>query len=265
MKFNKWLFELIREDDQNDREAKLFDIIIIILIFQSVIAVVLTTFPEVPAYVHKFNRIMEYITVTVFTIEYIARVYVAHLYHPDQNKWKVTIRYVFSFMALIDLISILPFYLPMVFKVDLRALRMLRLFRLLRIFKLNRYFSGFLVVINVLKKKKEELIASLFVVVVLMIVASILMYFFEHEAQPTVFENAFSGLWWAVETVTTLGYGDIYPVTFMGRLLATFIAFLGIALVAVPTGIISAGMSDKLQHHKEKQKNYCPNCGEKLH
>jgi voltage-gated potassium channel len=176
-------------------------------------------------------------------------------------------KYVFSFMAIIDLLAILPFYLPFVITVDLRVLRMVRLLRLIRLLKVNRYSSALVIVGNVLKKKSAQLISSMFVVLILLVISSVLMYNIEYEAQPGVFDNAFTGFWWAVATLTTIGYGDIYPVTVAGKLLGIFISFLGIGLMAVPIGIISAGFVESVVHEKgndEEKKHYCPYCGKKI-
>ena len=127
----------------------------------------------------------------------------------------------------------------------------MRLVRLLRIFKLNRYFDAIKSLGEVIVLKKRELLGSLFFVSILMLISSLLMYSAEHEAQPEVFRNAFSGLWWAVATLTTVGYGDIYPVTALGRLLGAFIAFSGLAAVAIPTGIISSGLMEALSRGRE--------------
>lgn len=139
---------------------------------------------------------------------------------------------------------------------------MLRIVRLFRVFKLNRYTSALSTIATVFKKKKSQLISSIFVVLLLMIIAAVLMYSIENEAQPDVFENAFSALWWAIATLTTVGYGDIYPVTVLGKILSAVIALLGIGLVAVPTGIISAGFMETIDHDEEKC--YCPYCGKKI-
>lgn len=264
-KIKVYIFNLIRDDDENDVKAKIFDGVILSLILLSLISVIISTFDEIPNSIVKMNMYIEIVSIILFTMEYIARVWVADLYHPDQNKAKVRLRYIFSFMAIIDLLAIIPFYIPYFTKTDLRALRALRLSRLLRIFKLGRYFVALNSVISVLKRKKEQLLSSICVVVVLMLISSILMYYFEHDAQPDVFKNAFSGLWWAVATITTVGYGDIYPVTVMGKLLSAFIAILGIGLVAVPTGIISAGFSEELGEDNHSDAiSYCPSCGKKL-
>ena len=175
----------------------------------------------------------------------------------------------FSFMALIDLIAILPFYIPFIIKIDLRALRALRTVRLLRMFKMNRYTKALSSIADVFKRKASQLQSSVFVVFLLMIISSILMYQVEHAAQPGVFKNAFSGIWWAVATFTTVGYGDIYPVTAAGKVLSALIALLGIALVAVPTGIITAGFMEQIDDKDDSEEEvedfkYCPHCGKRI-
>lgn len=263
-KMRRNIFRIISADDEGYLPSKIFDIVIMLLIIQSIISVILSTFIGVPLWITKINEKMEIISVVIFTGEYILRIWTADLYYTDMGKIKSRIKYIFSFMALVDLIAILPFYLPFVTNIDLRALRTLRLIRMVRIFKLGRYIAALHIITNVLNKKKEQLISSLFVVGVLMIISSILMYYFEHDAQPDVFQNAFSGLWWAIATLTTVGYGDIYPITLAGKVISAFIALLGIGLVAVPTGIISAGFSEEIENSKDDQYKYCPHCGNKL-
>jgi voltage-gated potassium channel len=138
---------------------------------------------------------------------------------------------------------------------------------MLRILKVNRYTDALSAVGDVLKRKASQLVSSMLVVLVMMIIASVLMYYIEYEAQPEVFENAFSGVWWAVATLTTVGYGDIYPITAPGKMLSTVISLLGIGLVAVPTGIISAGFLEQMNLDADKsgeEARYCPHCGKKL-
>lgn len=269
LKIKYAIFNTIRDDDENDFISTIFDGTIIVMILLSVVSVILSTFSNLPNYIVKMNSYFEIISVIIFTIEYLLRVWTADLYY-HLGPVKSRIKYIFSFMALVDLISILPFFIPFVLKVDLRLLRMIRLIRIFRILKLQRYTDGLNSVINVFKKKKEQLLASIFVVIVLMVISSILMYYCEHDIQPDVFDNAFSGLWWATATLTTVGYGDIYPITVLGKLLSAFLAILGIGLVAVPTGIISAGFSEELELSKEQEAIdneefiFCPYCGKKL-
>jgi voltage-gated potassium channel len=164
-------------------------------------------------------------------------------------------RFIFSWPSLIDLLAIIPYYLVLVFPLDLTVLRVVRVLRVLRLLKAGRYSSALTSVVHVVKKQSHQLVSSMTVVFVLMLIASVLIYSVEHDAQPDIFSNAFSGLWWAVATITTVGYGDIYPVTFLGKILSSVIALLGIALVAVPTGIISAGFVEFAKGGNEKKLN----------
>ncbi len=148
---------------------------------------------------------------------------------------------------------------PLIITFDLRFLRMLRLTRLFRLFKVYRYSKALRIVGRVLKNKKEPLFLTLFVTFMLLLIASSLMYYIEHDAQPDAFPNIFSAFWWAVATLTTIGYGDVLPITGWGKLLSGVIALLGIGLVALPTGIIGSGFMEVIER-KEKPR-YCPHCG----
>lgn len=266
MRIKERIFNLIRDDDENDLASNIFDGIIIALIAINVIIVIAQTFSLSETVQDIFDWI-ELISVAIFSVEYLLRVYTADLIRPELSPLKARIKYIFSFMAIIDLLAILPFYLPYVISIDLRVLRILRVIRLFRIFKLNRYTTALASIGAVFKRKKNQLLSSIFVVVLLMIMASVLMYNVESEAQPEAFSNAFSSLWWAVATLTTVGYGDIYPITVLGKILSAIIALLGIGLVAVPTGIISAGFTELIDEEKENEEDeklYCPYCGHKL-
>jgi voltage-gated potassium channel len=155
----------------------------------------------------------------------------------------------FSVFGIIDLFSILPYFL-LVLPSGMVAFRVLRVFRILRLFKINAQYDAFNVIMDVLKKKKEQIISSVCIVLIMMLASSLLMYSVEHEAQPNVFENAFSGVWWSVSTLLTVGYGDIYPVTTLGKIMAIVMSFLGVGLVAIPTGIISAGFVEQYTRMK---------------
>ncbi|MCQ2368747.1 MAG: ion transporter [Kiritimatiellae bacterium] len=223
---------------------KFCDWFITTLILLSVIIVFAVTF-DLPPSLRRVCVVGEVFASLVFTIEYIVRLW----------KAEKKLRYVFSPMAIIDLVAILPFYLPMFLPGSLLGIRALRLVRLLRILKLNRYFDALGVLGSVIASKRRELLGSLFFVFLMMLISSLLMYSAEHDAQPEVFKNAASGLWWAVATLTTVGYGDIYPVTNLGRLLGAFIAFSGIAAVAIPTGIITAGLTERIDRSRQAEKD----------
>lgn len=155
------------------------------------------------------------------------------------------LRYIFSFSGIVDLLSFLPYYLPVFFPAGVVAFRMFRVVRIFRLFRINAYYDALNVIGSVLKSKKDQLLSSIFIILVLMTGSSLCMYSLEHEVQPDVFENAFSGFWWAVSTLLTVGYGDIYPITISGRIFGIIITFLGVGMVAIPTGILSAGFVEQ--------------------
>lgn len=258
------VYNTIRTDDENDTASNVFDFIIILLIIINVIMVIAETF-SLPELAKQVFRYIEIVSVVIFTIEYLLRVWTADFIFSDISPSKARLKYALSFMAVIDLLAILPFYLPFIIKIDLRVLRMLRIIRLLRVFKVNRYTDALSTIGSVFVRKKSQLLSSIAVVLLLMVIAAVLMYNVENAAQPDAFSNAFDALWWAVATLTTVGYGDIYPVTALGKLLSSVIALLGIGLVAVPTGIISAGFVELLGgDEKDEEKQYCPYCGHKI-
>lgn len=162
-------------------------------------------------------------------------------------------------MAIIDLLAILPFYLPFV-GVDLRLLRMLRLLRIFRLFKIARYLKALNLMKRVFSKKKEELIIALIFTIFLLLIASTLMYYVENEVQPENFSSIPETMWWGIATLTTVGYGDIYPISGLGQILGGVIAIIGIGLFALPTGILAAGFSEELSQVKFKENN-CSTCG----
>ncbi len=264
MKIKQRIFEIIQVAEPDDKISKVFDISLMSLIILNVCLVIADTF-ALKEITRKIFYYIETFSVIVFTIEYILRVWTADLLYSKDKYFIAKIKYVFSFLAIIDLLAIIPFYLPFIIPIDLRVLRMLRIIRLFRIFKINRYTDALTKIFKVFKDKKHELLSSIFVVLLLMIIAAVLMFNIENTAQPEVFKNAFDALWWALATLTTVGYGDIYPVTVLGKILSAIIALLGIGLVAVPTGIISAGFVESISDSKEeKEIKYCPYCGEKL-
>lgn len=221
------------------------DYFLTMLILVSVVIVFALTFDLPERVVDAFQVIEAGISV-VFSIEYVLRLLTADLLFPKLPKLRAVFKYVRSPLAVVDLVSILPFLMFLVLPGSFLGLRAVRLLRLLRILKLNRYFDAIHAIGDVLLAKRRELLGSFFFVVILMLISSLLMYSAEHEAQPKIFRNAFSGLWWAVATLSTVGYGDIYPVTVLGRLVGGLIAFTGIAAVAIPTGIVTAGLTETL-------------------
>ncbi|MDR2673049.1 MAG: ion transporter [Coriobacteriales bacterium] len=224
---------------------------VLALIILSVILVIIDTFSGIPPVITELSFAAESIITAAFTVEYLVRLWTAPLLYPALSPAKARLRFVVSLSSLIDLIAIVPFYAMLMVPNNLRLLRVIRIFRVFRILKLERYTSALHSVIMVIKSTAGQLVSSLAVFLLLLIVASVFMYLAEYDAQPEVFCNALSGLWWAITTVTTVGYGDIYPVTPIGKLLGAFISLLGVGLIAIPTGIISAGFIKQAQKNKK--------------
>ena len=208
-------------------------------------------------YLIVWNSILLFVihsTVAFFAVDYILRIWTAKYQYKGEKEIRAIGKYIFSTAGLIDLISFLPEYLPFFFPAGGGAFRMVRLIRIFRLFRINHYYDSLNVISEVLKSRKQQLVSSVFIIVMLMIASSLCMYSLEHEAQPAVFTNAFSGIWWAASTLLTVGYGDIYPVTMLGKLFGIFIAFLGVGMVAIPTGIISAGFVEQYSEIKKRSK-----------
>ncbi len=243
MRIRRMIFTILQPDDGDSALSRIFDWFVTALILTSVVIVFVATF-NLPSGTIRVLSDIEAVASVVFTIEYALRIITADFLYQDKGPVSSRIKYIFSPMALVDFVAILPFWLPMFLPETLLGLRALRLVRLLRILKLHRYYDAMRSLGEVVVLKKRELLGSIYFVAILMLLASLLMYSAEHDAQPDVFRNAFSGLWWAVATLTTVGYGDIYPVTVVGRFLGALIAFSGIAAVAIPTGIITTGLGE---------------------
>jgi len=268
-------FDAILSDGKKSTKGDKFDKYITILIVLNVIAIVAESYESIETKYHLFFVYFEYFSVAVFSIEYLIRIWTAQMLYPKLPLWKARLKFISSPFAIIDLLAIAPFYLPLIFVIDLRFIRALRLLRLLRILKLSRHSESLRMISRVLKNSKAELGVTVFVVFILMIVSSSLMYYIEKDAQPDAFQNIGQGFWWAVATLTTVGYGDIYPITGLGKFISGIIALLGIGLVALPTGIISSSFMDEISSrkkdnnectfdHKQMTTRYCPHCGEKL-
>lgn len=244
----KKIFDIIQIGDKSNVLSRLFDYFIVFNIFFNITALVLETFEELNAYAAIFNAV-EIITTLIFFIEYILRIYTADFLYPDKSTGKAIFRFVTSFDGIVDLFTIIPAFFLSGFVV----FRILRVIRIFHLFRINTQSDSFNIITKVLYNKKNQIIYSLIIIMILMLAGSLCMYSVEHEAQPDVFRNAFSGIWWTASAVLTIGYGDIAPITTLGRALAIFISFLGVGVVAIPTGILSAGFVE--EYSKESREN----------
>ncbi len=257
------IYEILNGDPTRDVYTRIFHVFIITLILLNVFSVILVTVESLSSRYGTLFKAFEVFSVSVFTIEYFLRLWSCTVDNKFHGAMKGRARFAVTPFAIIDLMAILPFYLPMFLPLDLRFIRALRLFRLFRILKMGRYSESLRTLGNVLKEEKEELLIAVFVVLILLVVASSLMYFIENAAQPSAFSSIPAAMWWSVATLTTVGYGDIYPVTPMGKFLGALIAILGIGMIALPAGILTTGFAKEIQKKHEK-KAICPHCGKDL-
>lgn len=240
MKIKKRVFEIIQIGKKDDFASKFFDMFIAVIITLNILVLFLETFSELDAFYPVLHGI-ELITILIFCVEYLLRIWTADYLYPDKTKGKAVLKFLLSYDGVIDLLTILPVF----FLSGFVAFRMLRVVRIFNLFRINTQYDSFNVITTVLYDKKNQILSSVFIILVLMLSSSLCMYGAEHEVQPDQFNNAFSGIWWSVSTLLTVGYGDIYPVTTLGKAMAIIIGFLGVGVVAIPTGIISAGFVEQ--------------------
>ena len=258
MNTNKWnhkrrrILEIIEVGSDLDIQSRVYDFINAGAIIVNLLVSILYTFADVREVSGFLLLFVEKITVLFFLIDYVLRVVTAGELYDELTEKNAVKKYIFSFTGIVDLLSFLPYYLPVFIPAGTVAFRMIRIVRIFRLFRVNAYYDSLNVITEVIAGKRQQLISSVFIILVLMLASSLSMYGLEHEAQPEVFENAFSGIWWAASTLLTVGYGDIYPITDAGKLLGIVITFLGVGMVAIPTGIISAGFVDQYSSIKKR-------------
>jgi len=257
------LVEPVSAEDLSTQKYDLFDIFIIILIFLNIVAIILHSVKSIALNYSSLFRDFEFFSVVVFTFEYLLRLWSCTANPKYQRPISGRLKLIFSPLALIDLIAIVPFYLPLLVPVDLLFLRALRLLRIFRIAKIGRYSESLHLFGRVFKSRRTELGLSFFLILILLVISSSLLFLFEEKAQPEVFKSIPDAMWWGVVTLTTVGYGDIYPVTPVGKIFSSFISILGIAFFALPAGILSAGFIEELRTKRGEGK-FCPHCGKRL-
>jgi voltage-gated potassium channel len=229
-----------------------------------VIAVIVETVPSIHEEYEGFFNYFDIVSVVIFTIEYILRVWSSN--HDPKYKHPVygRLKYMASPAALIDLLAIFPFYIHTIVGLDLRILRIFRLLRFFRLFRLTSYMKATKMVVNVFKNNANELFLSLLLACFLIIISSSLVYFSEHNVQPDKFSSIPATIWWSVVTLTTVGYGDMYPITMAGKTFTCVILLAGVAIFALPAGIITAGFLEEMRKRKMPKQRVCPHCGEPL-
>lgn len=246
---------------------KIINVFIIVLIILNVIAVIVETVKPIHEKYEDFFHYFDMVSVTIFSIEYVLRVWSSN--HEEKYKHSVwgRLKYMLSPGALIDLIAIIPSFLHAFIGLDLRVLRMMRLLRIFRLFRLTAYTKPARMIANVFRKRANELALSFILAIFLIIIASCIIYFAEHlypSEETSLFKSIPTTLWWAVVTLTTTGYGDMYPLTALGKTMAGIIMLTGVAFFALPAGIITAGFIDEFRLNRVRKTHRCPNCGEPI-
>ncbi len=230
-----------------------FDLFIEILVLLNVLAIVLESFDEIEyAYSLEFD-IFEIFTVLVFSIEFICRLWVSDIRYPSKFKWHAYRKFLLTPMAWIDLLAIIPYFIPFIIQVDLRHIRILRIVRLLRVFNLVKYSHSIRLINKIIIEKKQELTATLLLFSSVLIVSATLIFWLEKDLQPDKFPSILHACWWAVVTLTTIGYGDVYPMTPMGQFLGGLVGIIGVIITAIPVGIISSGFVQKMEETNYKK------------
>ena len=246
----KRVFEIVEIGAADDALSRGYDFFGSLVVVLALAASVAATIDGAEERCGALLDTVEIATSVFFAADYALRVWTARCLYPTLTPGKAVLRYVTSVGGLIDLVSFLPTFLPVFFPSGMVAFRMFRVVRIFRLFRINAYYDSLHVITEVLRSKRQQLLSSVFIILTLMLASSLCMYSLEHEAQPEVFRNAFSGIWWSVSTLLTVGYGDIYPITTAGKVFGIVITFLGVGMVAIPTGIISAGFVDQYSRIK---------------
>jgi voltage-gated potassium channel len=252
------VWEILEPPIAGDIASRRFDVFMIALIGLNVVALVVGTVPRVSATYERELFLFEALSIAAFSLEYLARLWASGA-DPRYAGPRGPLRWARTPMAIVDLLAILPFFMPRG-AVDLRFLRAMRLFRVMRIAKLGRYSDALQLLGRVMARKRGELVAVFAILAMLLLSASSLMYFAEAEVQPSAFGSIPRAFWWGIVTLTTVGYGDVYPVTGVGKLIAAAVAVLGIGLFALPAGILGSGFVEEVAARKRT----CPHCGREL-
>lgn len=251
-KRRKRLYNVIEIGSDFDIQSRMYDYANVAAIVLNLLVTILVTFEQIQQNYGNLLEGIERITIAFFLVDYVLRIWTAKYQFREVPEWKAIWQYLSSFSGVIDLLSFLPEFLPFVFPGGTIAFRMIRIVRIFRLFRINSYFDSLSVIAAVLKSRKQQLASSVFIIMIMMLASSLCMYSLEHEAQPEVFNNAFSGIWWAASSLLTVGYGDIYPITTLGKIFGIFITFLGVGVVAIPTGIISAGFVEQFENMRKE-------------
>jgi voltage-gated potassium channel len=258
------VYTLLESPADSNRIRKIIIFFIAALILLNVFVVILETVNSLYLHYTLFFHLFDLFSVIVFTVEYTLRVWACVQNPQYSSPVRGRIRFALSPYALVDLIALTPFYLPLIIPLEFRMLRLLRLLRIFRVLRLGRYSNAFETFVDVLKSKKEELSIAVIMAVIILILASSTLYTVERDAQPDKFGSIPEAMWWAVVTLATVGYGDVYPITPLGKLFSAVVALSAIGLFALPAGILASGFAESLKRKRTGESDNtltCPHCG----
>ncbi len=258
-------YEIVEPTPEGDRPSHVFDIVLITLITLNLLAIALETISPLGEQASGFFLVFEIVSVAIFTGEYLVRVWACTEDPAYAHPVKGRLRFAVQPLVLMDLVAIVPFYVPLVLTFDLRFVRSLRLLRVFRLVKITRYSESVGIIGTVLRSRRDALLSTLFVTFILLFMASVLMYLAERDAQPEGFSSIPAAMWWGMVTLTTVGYGDLAPATALGRILGAVVALFGIGLFALPAGILGSAFVDELEARRSARRpQACPHCGEPI-
>ena len=256
------LFKILENNVDDGLLSKSVDGFLLALIVSNIIVVILESVASLRESYGAFFENFELISVAIFSAEYLSRMWICNMRQQFQGALG-RIRYAITPMAIVDLLAVLPFYLPLFITFDLRMLRMFRLLRLLRLLKVARYSSSLRLFQQVYTMKKSELTMCFLAIMFMLVIASSLIFLVENEAQPEAFSSIPASMWWGVATLTTVGYGDITPITPVGKFIGSIIAILGIGLFALPAAVLGSGFVVAMRR-QESSTFYCPHCSREI-
>jgi voltage-gated potassium channel len=259
MNLKQRVWSILEAAEEGDRLSRAVDICILSLIFLNVLAVILGSVPSIQKRFSSAFSAFELFSVVVFTIEYLGRLWSCVVDGRYRRPILGRLRFASTPLVIIDLGAILPFYL-LFLGVDFRFVRAFRLLRIIRLAKVGRYYTSFRLILDVFKEKKEELVLTLVMLFLLLVVSACALYYVEHPAQPEAFSSIPASMWWSAATLTTVGYGDVVPITAFGKIIASAIGILGIGMLALPTGILGSGFVEQIGKRKDTKRK-CSRCG----
>ncbi len=264
MTLRRRLYLTLEPTEKGGWLERTFEVALIVTIILNIVAIVLASVTWIEQEYRSLFYWFEIFSIGFFTLEYLARVYCVVEKAGFHDSINGRLRFILSPIGLIDLLSIIPFYLTFL-PIDLRFLRIFRLMALFRMFKIARYLHALSVFKRVLSDRREQLVLSFLFILFVLVIISFVMYYTEHDAQPDKFSSIPATMWWGIATLTTVGYGDMVPITTLGKFLGGLFAIAGVGLLALPAGILSSGFFELLHTERNKKEKKCPHCGGALH